>query len=164
MRVAVAPHVRFGFIRFGFIRFKLVQTRSSLSLCGLRRSLRPPPLAASPSLALSTCASSLSSTSTTSRRPAAPSKRCVLTVLFTEVHEEVLTVLARRDRPLPLPLFSRSLSRLFSSLQINLIFAVGYVEKRSYVQVSKDMPRMNGAEIEAEYKRLGLADAEENLA
>ncbi|TNY22881.1 general substrate transporter [Rhodotorula diobovata] len=48
--------------------------------------------------------------------------------------------------------------------EINLIFAVGYVEKRSYVQVSKDMPRMNGAEIEAEYKRLGLADAEENLA
>ncbi|GAA5892498.1 hypothetical protein JCM8208_005837 [Rhodotorula glutinis] len=44
--------------------------------------------------------------------------------------------------------------------EIDCIFARGYVEKRSYVQVSKDMPSLSGAEIEEEYRRLGLGDAD----
>ncbi|GAA5846661.1 hypothetical protein JCM9279_003399 [Rhodotorula babjevae] len=44
--------------------------------------------------------------------------------------------------------------------EIDCIFARGYVEKVWYVKMAKEMPRLSGAEIEAEWKRLGLADEE----
>ncbi|GAA6054800.1 hypothetical protein JCM3770_007441 [Rhodotorula araucariae] len=44
--------------------------------------------------------------------------------------------------------------------EIDVIFARGYVEGVSYVKMSKEMPRLSGAEIEAEWQRLGLSDEE----
>ncbi|GAA6011496.1 hypothetical protein JCM10207_002639 [Rhodosporidiobolus poonsookiae] len=42
--------------------------------------------------------------------------------------------------------------------EIDVIFARGYVEKVSYVKMAAEMPRLSGAEIEAEYQRLGLGE------
>ncbi|BGP43322.1 sugar transporter-like protein [Rhodotorula kratochvilovae] len=42
--------------------------------------------------------------------------------------------------------------------EIDVIFARGYVEGVSYVKMAKEMPRLSGAEIEAEWQRLGLSD------
>ncbi|GAA5961564.1 hypothetical protein JCM8115_006720 [Rhodotorula mucilaginosa] len=44
--------------------------------------------------------------------------------------------------------------------EIDIIFARGYVEKVSYVKMAKIMPRLSGAEIEGEWRRLGLSDEE----
>lgn len=48
--------------------------------------------------------------------------------------------------------------------EIDIIFARGYVEKVSYVKMAKIMPRLSGAEIESEWRRLGLAEDEERPA
>ncbi|GAA5862734.1 hypothetical protein JCM3774_001900 [Rhodotorula dairenensis] len=45
--------------------------------------------------------------------------------------------------------------------EIDIIFARGYVEKVSYVKMAKIMPRLSGAEIESEWRRLGLGEDEE---
>ncbi|GJN91333.1 hypothetical protein Rhopal_004354-T1 [Rhodotorula paludigena] len=42
--------------------------------------------------------------------------------------------------------------------EIDIIFARGYVEGVSYVKMAKEMPRLSGQEIEAEWQRLGLSD------
>ncbi|GAA6041931.1 hypothetical protein JCM8097_000229 [Rhodosporidiobolus ruineniae] len=42
--------------------------------------------------------------------------------------------------------------------EIDIIFARGYVEKVSYVRMAAEMPRLSGAEIEAEWQRLGLEE------
>lgn len=47
---------------------------------------------------------------------------------------------------------------LSSSAQIDIIFARGYLEGVSYVKMAATMPRLTGAEIEAEWQRLGLSD------
>ncbi|BGP58096.1 hypothetical protein JCM8202_006202 [Rhodotorula sphaerocarpa] len=44
--------------------------------------------------------------------------------------------------------------------EIDIIFARGYVEGVSYVKMAKIMPRLSGAEIEGEWRRLGLGDEE----
>ncbi|GAA6018751.1 hypothetical protein JCM10207_005566 [Rhodosporidiobolus poonsookiae] len=44
--------------------------------------------------------------------------------------------------------------------EIDIIFARGYVEGVSYVKMAKEMPRLSGHEIEAEWRRLGLSDEE----
>lgn len=50
------------------------------------------------------------------------------------------------------------LSLTFASLtvleEIDLLFLTGYVENRSYVEVSLNMPKRNEAEIAAESQRL----------
>ncbi|GAA5911955.1 sugar porter family MFS transporter [Sporobolomyces salmoneus] len=48
--------------------------------------------------------------------------------------------------------------------EIDVIFARGYVEKVSYVKMAKEMPRLSGAEIAAEWARLGLEDIPEHDA
>ncbi|KWU42706.1 general substrate transporter [Rhodotorula sp. JG-1b] len=45
--------------------------------------------------------------------------------------------------------------------EIDVIFAKGYVEKVSYVKMAHQMPRLGHAEIEEEWRRLGLADEEQ---
>lgn len=40
--------------------------------------------------------------------------------------------------------------------EIDIIFALAYVEKRSYVEVAKNMPSLTNSEIESESHRLGL--------
>ncbi|GAA5984924.1 hypothetical protein JCM10908_002454 [Rhodotorula pacifica] len=45
--------------------------------------------------------------------------------------------------------------------EIDVIFAKGYVENVSYVKMAHTMPRLGHAEIEEEWRRLGLADEEE---
>ncbi|GJN92803.1 hypothetical protein Rhopal_005841-T1 [Rhodotorula paludigena] len=42
--------------------------------------------------------------------------------------------------------------------EIDVIFARGYIEGVSYVKMAKQMPKLSSAEIEAEWKRLGLSD------
>ncbi|GAA5858611.1 hypothetical protein JCM8547_001390 [Rhodosporidiobolus lusitaniae] len=42
--------------------------------------------------------------------------------------------------------------------EIDVIFARGYIEGVSYVRMANEMPRLSGAEIEAEYIRLGLGE------
>ncbi|KAL8284081.1 hypothetical protein RQP46_005194 [Phenoliferia psychrophenolica] len=43
--------------------------------------------------------------------------------------------------------------------EIDIIFAVAYVEKRSYVAVAAEMPSLTAAQIESEAQRLGIQDA-----
>lgn len=38
------------------------------------------------------------------------------------------------------------------------MFALAYVEKRSYIKVSREMPSLSPAEVESEWRRLGLGD------
>ena len=45
-----------------------------------------------------------------------------------------------------------------SRAEIDVIFARGYIEKVWYVKMAKEMPRLSGAEIEGEWRRLGLSD------
>lgn len=56
---------------------------------------------------------------------------------------------------------SASCSRLLlilSRMTADIIFARGFVEGVSYVKMAKEMPRLSGQEIEAEWQRLGLSD------
>ncbi|GAA5943006.1 sugar porter family MFS transporter [Sporobolomyces koalae] len=46
--------------------------------------------------------------------------------------------------------------------EIDVIFARGYVEKRSYVHMASEMPTLTSAEIASEWARLGLEDIPEN--
>lgn len=40
--------------------------------------------------------------------------------------------------------------------EIDVIFAIGYVEKKWYPRVAKEMPKLSSSDIETEYARLGL--------
>ncbi|KAL8291441.1 hypothetical protein RQP46_002419 [Phenoliferia psychrophenolica] len=46
--------------------------------------------------------------------------------------------------------------------EIDIIFAVAYVEKRSYVAVAAEMPSLSQAQIESEGRRLGISDVLED--
>ncbi|BGP57322.1 sugar transporter-like protein [Rhodotorula sphaerocarpa] len=45
--------------------------------------------------------------------------------------------------------------------EIDVIFAKGYIEKVSYVSMAKQLPHLSHAELEDEWRRLGLGDAEQ---
>lgn len=42
--------------------------------------------------------------------------------------------------------------------EIDIIFAVAYTEKRSYVTVAAEMPSLSPAQIESEAQRLGIME------
>ncbi|GAA5898032.1 hypothetical protein JCM6882_003311 [Rhodosporidiobolus microsporus] len=48
--------------------------------------------------------------------------------------------------------------------EIDIIFARAYTEKQSYVRMAAEMPRLSGADIEQEWRRLGLTDEERAVA
>ncbi|GAA5973586.1 hypothetical protein JCM11641_007137 [Rhodosporidiobolus odoratus] len=65
--------------------------------------------------------------------------------------------------PVPDLLFARPCFAFVPGLwgggtEIDVLFARGYVENVSYVKMAAMMPRLTGAEIEAEWQRLGLGE------